>query len=261
MGDNSDRLIETMDRYGVAHALISSAGATTNEVIGDAAKKHKGKLFPLYRPWIQQAAMWTGKMTFTDPKELAANREQIVTDIRSLFPKFGFIGLAEFTPGVVTMEVNPIRISRDLGPIMEALQEQRAAISFATGSSAFKGNLYYLYDVLWVDEVAGNFPKVPIVLTKIGRGFQSCFDMCLVVAMRNANVFLDLTDCPGEHVRKTINAVGARRVMFGTDLHVISQNYAYDVGAEIVRDAKLSDEEWEWVAWRTANEAFKLGLK
>jgi hypothetical protein len=118
MGDNSDRLMETMDRYGVTHALISSAGATTNEVIGEAARKHKGKLFPLYRPWVQQGAMWTGKMTFTDPKELAANSEQIVTDIRALFPKFGFIGLAEFAPGVVTMEVNPIKISRDLGPIM-----------------------------------------------------------------------------------------------------------------------------------------------
>jgi hypothetical protein len=49
--------------------------------------------------------------------------------------------------------------------------------------------------------------------------------------------------------------------MFGTDLIEISRNYAYDVGAQIVRDAKLSEDEWEWIAWRTANDIFGLGLE
>jgi predicted TIM-barrel fold metal-dependent hydrolase len=50
--------------------------------------------------------------------------------------------------------------------------------------------------------------------------------MCLVVAMRNANVFLDLTDSTGEHVRQATDKLGSRRIMFGTDLHGISINYA-----------------------------------
>jgi len=116
--------------------------------------------------------------------------------------------------------------------------------------------------VLWVDELAGNFPQVPIVLTKMGRGLPGCFDMCLVVAMRNANVFLGLTDSTGEHVRQAIDRVGARRVMFGTDLMIeISMNYSYDVGAQIVRDARVSDDEGEWIAWRAANEVYGLGLE
>ena len=63
------------------------------------------------------------------------------------------------------------------------------------------------------------------------------------------------------HAATALDKAGARRVMFGTDLHVVSRNFAYDQGAEIVRDAKLSDEEWEWVAWRTANEVYRLGLQ
>ena len=33
------------------------------------------------------------------------------------------------------------------------------------------------------------------------------------------------------------------------------------MGDQIVRDAKLSEDEWEWIAWRTANDVFGLGLE
>ena len=50
--------------------------------------------------------------------------------------------------------------------------------------------------------------------------------------------------------------------MFGTDLHGLSLNYAYDVGLEeIVDGAQPSEEEWEWIAWRTAGTVYQLGLE
>jgi predicted TIM-barrel fold metal-dependent hydrolase len=259
--DNSDRLIEVMDGYGVTHAVIQPVPRNTSlELVANAAKKHKGRFFPLYRPVALMNATASGK-AISDAKALANNAREVAADIEKLFPALGFIGVGEVLPGgLVTTDIDPAKISRDMGPIMEALQPRGRPILFPTGSTAFKGNLYYLYNVLWVDELAGNFPQVPIVLTKMGRGLPGCFDMCLVVAMRNANVFLDLTDSTGEHVREAINRVSARRIMFGTDLMEIARNYAYDVGAQIVREAKLSDDEWEWIAWRTANEVFRLGL-
>jgi predicted TIM-barrel fold metal-dependent hydrolase len=259
--DNSDRLVEIMDSYGVTHAIIQPVpGNTSLDLTANAAKKHMGRLFPLYRPVALMNATASGK-AMTDPTTLAQNAHKTALDIEKLFPELGFIGVGEILPGgLVTTEIDPAKISTAMAPIMETLQPKRLPILFPTGSTAFKGNLYYLYNVLWVDELAGNFPQVPIVLTKMGRGLKGCFDMCLVVAMRNTNVFLDLTDSTGEHVREAVDRVGARRVMFGTDLIEISRNYAYDVGAEIVHNAKVSEEEWEWIAWRTANEVFKLGL-
>jgi predicted TIM-barrel fold metal-dependent hydrolase len=260
--DNSDGLIKVMDSYGVTQAVIQPIpGNTSLELVANIAKKHPGRFFPLYRPVALMNATASGK-AMTDPKTLAKNARDVAEDIQNLFPSLGFIGVSEILPGgLVTTDIDPATISRDMGPIMEALQPKRLPILFPTGSTAFKGNLYYLYDVLWVDELAGNFPEVPIVLTKMGRGLTGCFDMCLVVAMRNANVFLDLTDSTGEHVRLATNKLGAQRIMFGTDLIEISRNYAYSVGAQIVRDAKLSNEEWEWIAWRTANGVFGLGLE
>ena len=49
--DNTDRLIKIMDSYGVTHAVIQPVpGNTSIELVANAAKKHKGRLFPLYRP-------------------------------------------------------------------------------------------------------------------------------------------------------------------------------------------------------------------
>ncbi len=140
------------------------------------------------------------------------------------------------------------------------LRPRKLPIQFPTGSSGWKGGLYYVYEPLWVDELAGNFPDVPIVLTKMGRGIPTSFDACLVVAKRNANVYFDLTDSRAEHIREAIDEIGAHRIMFGTDLHGLSVNYAYDVGSEIVDGANPSDEDREWIAWRTADSVYQLGL-
>jgi len=44
-------------------------------------------------------------------------------------------------------------------------------------------------------------------------------------------------DSRAEHIREAIDEIGAHRIMFGTDLHGLSVNYAYDVGFEIVDGA------------------------
>jgi len=92
--------------------------------------------------------------------------------------------------------------------------------------------LFYLYEPRWIDELADNFPDVPIILTKMGWGIRTAFDACTVIAKRNANVYFDLTDSRAEHVREAIDEIGAQRIIFGTDLHGLSLNYAYDVGFE-----------------------------
>ena len=48
--------------------------------------------------------------------------------------------------------------------------------------------------------------------------------------------------------------------MFGTDLHGLSVNYAHDVGFEILDGAHPSEEEREWIDWRTADTVYQLGL-
>ena len=262
--DNSDDLIAAMDEAGVTHAFIQPTPGkdASNQLVSNAAKRHKGRLFPLYRPEALLGDLGTGSMEPPTKEDLRQNARQVAEDIESLLPELNMIGLGEFiVGGFVTTALGPIEIARDVGPIMEALHPKKLPIQFPTATSGWKGGLFYIYEPLWVDELAGNFPDVPIVLTKMGRGIPTSFDACLVVAKRNANVYFDLTDSRAEHIREAIDEIGAHRIMFGTDLHGLSVNYAYDVGFEIVNGANPTDEEREWLAWRTADTVYQLGLE
>jgi hypothetical protein len=135
------------------------------------------------------------------------------------------------------------------------------SIPFPTGYTGWRGVHYYVFAPLWVDEVAGTFPTVPIVLTKMGRGIQGSFDACLSVAMRNANVYFDATDTSPEHLRKAISVIGAQRIMYGSDLSGISSNYSTLDNLRTAIETRLTAEEREHIAWKTANQIYKLGLK
>ncbi len=223
----------------------------------------KGRLFPIYRPEALLGAVGTGSMEPPTKEELRQNARQVAENIEGLFPRLGMVGMGEFIAGgFVTTALDPIEIARDMAPIMEALRPKKLPIQLPTGSSGWKGGLFYVYEPLWVDELAGNFPDCPIVLTKMGRGMRTSFDACTVVAKRNANVYFDLTDSRAEHIREAIDEIGAQRIIFGTDLHGLSLNYAYEVGLdEIVDGAQPSKEDWEWIAWRTADTVYQLGLE
>ena len=263
--DNSDLLVKKMDEKGVTHAIIQMApgmGATNNR-IADMARRHRGRLFPVYRPEFLMGAVGAGDMTKKPDKAVfSRNAQRFVEDVESLFPELGLIGVGEVIPGgLVTSAVDPVEIAQDMSPIMEALGKGNFPIQFPTGWTGWQGGLHYIWNPVWVDELAGLFPDVPIVLAKIGRGFRTSFDSCMVVALRNANVYLEMTESPSEHVREAVQKIGAERIMFGVDLSVVSLNYAYELGFSDLNGANLNAEELEWIAWRTANKVYKLGLE
>ncbi len=262
--DNSDALIETMDKNGVTHALIQVAPHRNarNKLVADAARRHRGRLFPLYRPEFAVTAAASGTLDNKDPAVLSRNARRIAEDIESLFPELGMIGVGEVIPGgMVSAASDPVEIARDMSPIMEALRPGNLPIQLPTGWSGWKDTLHYTWSPIYVDVLAGNFPDVPIVLVKMGRGFRVSFDTCVVVAMRNVNVYLDMTDAPSEHIREAVQILGAERIMFGTDLSLISHNYSYKENFHALDGAQLNAEELEWIAWRTANKVYRLGLE
>jgi predicted TIM-barrel fold metal-dependent hydrolase len=132
---------------------------------------------------------------------------------------------------------------------------------FPTGYTGWKGVHYFSYAPVWADELAGNFPTVPIVFAKMGRSIRASFDACMAVAMRNANVYFDMTDTSPEHLREAISIIGAQRIMYGSDLSGVSTGYSEADNLRTAIETRLSPEESEQIAWKTANQIYKLGLK
>ena len=261
--DNSDDLIAVMKKHGVTHGLIQPTPGknASNERVAEIARNHKDRFFPLYRPESALGALGTGTMEPPTKEECRANAQTEADAIENLFPKLGMFGMGEFgAGGYVTTSLDPIEISRDMGPIMEALRPNKLPIILPTGSSGWKGSLIYIYEPIWVDELAGNFSDVPIVLTKMGWSIRSSFDICLTMAKRNANIFFDLTETSSVHLREAIDQIGAHRIMFGTDLSALSVNYSYGHGIHTLDSIEPTAEEREWISWRTADTLYRLGL-
>ena len=214
---------------------------------------------PIYRPEAISNAAARGTLGVDYGGELSKVVRQIADELQS--PAMSATrGVGEIVP--ITAELHPIKISRDMAPIMEVLKARGGLpIIFPTGYTGWKGVHYYVFSPIWADEMAGTFPTVPIVLGKMGRGIQASFDACLSVAMRNANVYFDMTDTAPEHLRKAISVIGAQRIMFGSDTSAISTGYSILDNLRTAIEARLSAEEREQIAWKTANQLYKLGLK
>ncbi|MEH6568831.1 MAG: twin-arginine translocation signal domain-containing protein, partial [Halioglobus sp.] len=151
--DNSDSLIATMDKNGVTHGIIqpTPGNNATNERIAEVAKRNKGRLFPLYRPEALLGNLGTGTMQSPDKAQLRQNTLQVVDEIENVFPKLGMFGMGELVVGgFVSTALDPLEITRDMAPIMEALRPGKLPIMLPTGSSGFKGGMYYVYQPIWV---------------------------------------------------------------------------------------------------------------
>ena len=165
--------------------------------------------------------------------------------------QLGLKGMGETLVRSLTNEIHPERIARDLEPIMRTLARYGVPMQIPTGWSQFPGGLAY-GDPLWVDELAGRHPDVPIILTKMGRSIQHLFDNAMMVALRNANVHFDIVGSSPAHVRGAVDKLGADRVMFGTDWSATWRwmTQPADIHTQrlrLVEAAGLSDEERERV--------------
>lgn len=210
--DNSPRLVEVMDAAGVERTLVQPRPGVDNEFVAGLAAQHGGRVVPLAlpTPWPTPADV------SASPEVLAQRPGAAAETLRHCMDELGMRGVGELYVRYLTDQIHPERIADALSPILELLAPRSLPLELPTAWTQFPGGLYY-GDPLWVDELAARYPNVPIVLTKMGRGLTRYFESCLVVALRNANIYFDTSDTSPEHLRHALDVVGPERVMFGTD--------------------------------------------
>ena len=172
-------------------------------------------------------------------------------------------GLGEIFIRALTREVDSERIAYDLKPMMDAVSHYGVPVQFPTAWTQFPGGLFY-GNPIWADEVACRYPETPIILTKMGRGLVTYFEPCLAVAMRNANVYFDVVGTSPEHLRKALDSIGSKRILFGSDWsatwrYVREPAELYTMRLKVLDDAHVTDEERDDILWRNTARVFKLG--
>jgi predicted TIM-barrel fold metal-dependent hydrolase len=102
---------------------------------------------------------------------------------------------------------------------------------------------------------------VPIIITKMGRGYDFIFEMALAVAYKHVNVYFDVVQAASSHIERAVAELGPDRIMFGTDWAPTWRAEAGDIyrkGLAKVDALDISAEAKEWIRWKTAAALFQL---
>ncbi|MCP4750514.1 MAG: amidohydrolase family protein [Proteobacteria bacterium] len=124
-------------------------------------------------------------------------------------------------------------------PIMDVIAENDVAVLIHTGVDPYPighirtkkdgtqaigaSRAMYFSNPVFIDDIATEYPEVPIIIGHIGvQGFYyfgSYADMALLVAARHENVYLETSSAPFEVVEKAVldPAIGPERIVFGSD--------------------------------------------
>lgn len=253
--NNADSLLAVMDQHGVDVSVVMARPGVPNEFVAEMTRPHPDRLIPQLRLASDQQL----KGYIDNPASVS---RRCTEAIPRWIEEFGMRGVGEVFIRGLTSELHPERIADDLEPIMRRLDEYRIPISFPTGWSQWKGALYY-GDPLWVDEIAGRYPEVPIVLCKMGRGSTTFFESSMMVALRNPNVHFDMTQTIPAHLRQAVDSIGAERIMFGTDWsaswrYLRAPEDVHTLGFRIIEEAGLLESEQRSVLAGTARNLFGL---
>lgn len=154
--------------------------------------------------------------------------------VDALVERYGFRGIKLY-PSYLPIAPNDAR----LYPLYSYAQERRLPVMFHTGVSSFPGSRLRYGDPLLLDEVAVDFPELPLIMAHGGRDLW--YEVAFTLARTHPNVYLEISGIPPSQLLDCFPRLDAipGKVIFGTDFPVLRS-----VGDNIsaIRGLGLSEE-------------------
>lgn len=114
-------------------------------------------------------------------------------------------------------------------PLYELCARYGVPVLLHIGSSAFPGTRLKYCDPIHLDDVAVDFPELPIVMAHGGRGYW--YDACAFLATSHGNVYIDVTGLVPERLPEHYPRLErlASRLVFGSDWPALPRSVAANV--------------------------------
>lgn len=234
--ETPERLFELIDGLGIDRSIVFApswqggpAGEDfidpgyelANEAIAAAVRDHPGRLIGFAR---------------VNPK----NGSRAVRELRRCFDEYGLVGLKldneadGFHPTDLEL----------LAPLIEICVQHRAPILVHTG--------FHPCEPLIFLPLAQAYPQLPVILGHMGG--RILID-AVITAQHAPNVYLETSGQMPGYIARAVKAVGADRVIFGTD---IPFNIPA-VEAKRIKSVGLSDEDLTKVTESNIAKILRLG--
>lgn len=151
-------------------------------------------------------------------------REKLDTYLRS-----GAQGL-KLHPNFQRIRMN----SAEVGDICEAFAPHRLPLIIHSGVTGRERRTRRYADVTEFSPILRRFPDMPVVLAHAGI---AQYEAAIELARRHEQVYLEISGQPAQHIRQALDALGAGRLLFGSDWPFWNQRHAL----QAVRDAADGD--------------------
>jgi predicted TIM-barrel fold metal-dependent hydrolase len=137
-----------------------------------------------------------------------------------------------------------------LYPLYAKAQELGVPVVFHVGSSVFRGTRLKYCDPIYLDDVAVDFPGMPVVMAHSGRGFW--YLQCFSLSRLHPRVYMDITGLPPGnllHYFPDLDKNGDN-VVFGSDWPPLPVDIERNIQA--IRDLPLNAETVDKILYRNA---------
>ena len=234
-------ILKLMDKHGIDQAVgIISQGMSVLPLENQAAIRIAEAL-PERFPYVM--------VGFTQPEQepWLYDSQKAADEMESWLKNPVVKGFGEVALEAFGYMAEWSRVWPRLRPVFEVLAAHHAPALFHTGVAPFmqlggdgtrkasRRSMYFANPLL-IDDIAAEFPDVPIIIGHTGS--QSCFfygyyaDMALTVAARHANVYIETSSAPYDVLRKAAEdpAIGPEKIIFGSDSPAFYGYYATSDG-------------------------------
>jgi len=144
-----------------------------------------------------------------------------------------------------------------LYPLYALAEDRQIPVMFHTGTSVFKGSRLKYGNPLFLDDIAVDFPDLPIAIVHSGRGFW--YQQAFFLARLHENVYMEVAGLPPQKLLTYFPELEriADKVLFGSDWPGLK-----DIGENInvIRSLPLSAAAKEKILGQNAAKLLKLPL-
>jgi len=209
-----EKLLEEMDNAGVARGVI--LGQDTH-----ATRNPSFRHYTLKNDYLAKIASKSGDRLIPFAGVDPNSGSEAVRELKRAITKLGFRGLK------VHSSVNSVypNDEKRMNPIYDACQDFEIPVLFHTGTTGLGYCEIKYSKPEFLDEVCQRYPDLKIVMAHFGWPWA---DVTLAIALRNPNVFIDISGWRPRYLPETImpylNGILQDRFLFGTDYPMIRHN-------------------------------------
>jgi len=224
-----DGLAKYLQENGVDFAVVLpeyspiTTGIVTTEFVVDFCKSHE-----MFIPF-------------------ASINPHLITDPRETLLEFIGMGIkgVKIYPSYIHMYPNDPR----LYPLYSTAMEHSLPVMFHTGSSVFRGARLKYADPIHLDDVAVDFPELPILLVHGGRGIW--YETASFLARLHSNVYLEISGVPPVRLLDYYPDMEriSSKVIFGSDWPGVP---GIGKNIRVILDLPLKEETKRKILWDNA---------